>query len=172
MWILLAVAASVLWGFTYVIQEFLFRNLAVSTYLAIVSFAMTIFSCAIGISQNSLLPNLKKIFLSRELVIWITLAIVIYIAAELCIGFSIKHKNATLAGLIEVSYPLFIALFAWLLFKQNHLTLSTGIGGILIMSGVAIISFSNNKAHPEGVATTTIYNGNTAVPYEDTKRLN
>ncbi len=145
MWIILALLASILWGLTYVIQEFLYRHIAVTTYLLIISLFTTLLSFAVGMKQNTLVPNIKSIFSSKELLAWAILAIIIFIAAELCIGFSIKAKNATLAGLIEISYPLFIALFALLLFKQNHLTFSTGIGGILILSGVAIISFTNNK---------------------------
>ncbi len=143
LWILLALLASVLWGLTYVIQEALFSHITVTTYLTIVSFFTFIILGIIGLMQNTLISNIKTIFASREVSTWTLLAIVIYISAELCIGFSIESKNATLAGLIEVSYPLFIALFALLIFKQNHLSVSTIIGGTIIMSGVAIISFAN-----------------------------
>lgn len=39
--------------------------------------------------------------------------------AELLIGFSIVAKNATLSGLIEISYPIFIALFSYILFRHT-----------------------------------------------------
>ena len=51
--------------------------------------------------------------------------------AEVFIGFSIVAKNATLAGLVEISYPIFIALFSYLLFKQQ-ITLATAIGATII----------------------------------------
>jgi drug/metabolite transporter (DMT)-like permease len=62
--------------------------------------------------------------------------------AELCIGFSIISKNATLAGLIEISYPIFIALFSYLLFK-NKITIPTVIGGIIVFFGIFIIYYFN-----------------------------
>ncbi len=143
MWIVFALLASILWGLTYVIQEYLFRHIAVTTYLTLISFFTTIFVGIAGIKQKSLFSNLKTISLSKELLAWVFLAITVYIGAELCIAFSIQNKNATLAGLIEISYPLFIAFFALLLFKQDHFTLSTAIGGFLIVSGVAIISLAH-----------------------------
>lgn len=41
-----------------------------------------------------------------------------FVAAKLFIGFSISQKNASLAGLIEISYPSFTAIFAGLLFRE------------------------------------------------------
>jgi drug/metabolite transporter (DMT)-like permease len=61
------------------------------------------------------------------------------VLAELFIGFSIQGKNATLSGLIEISYPFFIAIFSYLLFRKNYLTLSTVFGGLFIAIGVFLI---------------------------------
>ncbi|MGA2053413.1 MAG: EamA family transporter, partial [Opitutales bacterium] len=52
---------------------------------------------------------------------------------------AIQHKNATLASLIEISYPFFVALFAWLLFRDVQLSWATALGGLLILAGIAII---------------------------------
>jgi drug/metabolite transporter (DMT)-like permease len=62
-------------------------------------------------------------------------------AAELLIGFSITSKNATLSGLIEISYPLFIAIFAYLLFNDNQMNAGTVVGGALIFSGIFVIYY-------------------------------
>ena len=142
-WILLALAASILWGLTYVIQEFFFQYIAVTTYIVIISFFTFIVIGIVGMAQNTLIPNIKIILSSKELINWSLLAITVYIAAELCIGFSINSKNATLAGLIEISYPLFITLFSLIIFRQNQLSLPTIVGGLFIASGVAVISIAN-----------------------------
>lgn len=77
---------------------------------------------------------------SRE-AFWLTVGVtVIFVIAELCIGLSIHSKNATSAALIEISYPLFTVAFAALLFRQNHLSLGVIVGGLLIFSGVALVS--------------------------------
>ncbi len=66
------------------------------------------------------------------------------ILAELFIAFSITNKNATLSGLIEISYPIFIAIFSYLLFRENQINTATIAGGILIFLGIFII-FTFNK---------------------------
>jgi uncharacterized membrane protein len=65
--------------------------------------------------------------------------VVVLALAELFIALSITGKSDALAGLIEISYPLFIALFSYLLFKESELNVPTAIGGLLIFSGVAVV---------------------------------
>jgi len=62
--------------------------------------------------------------------------------AEIFIGFSITAKSATLAGLVEISYPIFIALFSYLLFK-SRVSVSTLIGGGIIFCGIFVIYYFN-----------------------------
>lgn len=65
------------------------------------------------------------------------------IAAELCINFSIADKNATVASLVELSYPLFVALASYIIFRNSHLNTATIFGGLLIFAGVASIYVFN-----------------------------
>jgi len=53
-------------------------------------------------------------------------------------------KNATLAALVELCYPIFTVFFTWFLFQQNHLTPSVIVGGTLIFAGIIIISYFNH----------------------------
>jgi drug/metabolite transporter (DMT)-like permease len=64
-------------------------------------------------------------------------------AGAVLLFLSIDSKNATLTSLIEISYPIFVVVFAYLLFKQVHLNLSMMIGGLLILAGAAIIIVNN-----------------------------
>jgi drug/metabolite transporter (DMT)-like permease len=65
--------------------------------------------------------------------------VIVLALAELFIALSITNKSAALAGLIEISYPVFIALFSYLLFKESDLNVPIAIGGLLIFSGVAVV---------------------------------
>jgi drug/metabolite transporter (DMT)-like permease len=60
------------------------------------------------------------------------------------IFFAIGAKNATVASLIEISYPLFVAFFAWLLFRESQLNWSVLIGGAMILGGVFVV-WSGNR---------------------------
>jgi drug/metabolite transporter (DMT)-like permease len=80
---------------------------------------------------------------SKRLVILVVAEALAFVLAELFIGLSITTKNAALAGLIEISYPLFIMLFSYFLFKENQLNVSTAAGGLFIFFGIFIIYYFN-----------------------------
>ncbi len=56
---------------------------------------------------------------------------------------SISGKNATLASLIEISYPAFVAVFAFVLFREVQINSSAIVGGLLVFAGVATIVWNN-----------------------------
>jgi drug/metabolite transporter (DMT)-like permease len=71
---------------------------------------------------------------------WTLLSVAVTsLLATVLLFVSIDQKNTTMAGLIEISYPLFIVLFTWLLFREAHLTWTSALGGLLIMAGAAIV---------------------------------
>jgi drug/metabolite transporter (DMT)-like permease len=57
-------------------------------------------------------------------------------------ALAINQKNATLASLLEISYPLFIILFTALFFREIHLDLVGMIGAMLILLGCVLVVFS------------------------------
>ncbi len=65
------------------------------------------------------------------------------VAGALLIYMAIGEKNATLASLIEISYPLFVAFFAWVFFREVQINLATVLGGAMILGGVAVVFLSN-----------------------------
>jgi drug/metabolite transporter (DMT)-like permease len=139
MWLLLAAFASMFWGITYVLNEQIFKQLSVPTTIAIEALFFSILTIAVMAFTGNLKTDLATVSASRSL-IWLLIAgTVAALIAELLIGFSINAKNATLAGLIEISYPLFIALFSYLLFSENELNTGTALGGGLVFIGIAVI---------------------------------
>lgn len=51
---------------------------------------------------------------------------------------SIGGKNAILASLILISYPVLVVLFAYLLFRKCHLNLGVNAGALLVFAGVGL----------------------------------
>lgn len=142
MWIILALSASLFWGMSYVLSEEIYKKISVFTSLGIMSLTIFFLTISIAYFTGSLKPDLIEIASSKRLM-WIILAgIIALLVAEVLIGFSITAKNATLAGLIEISYPIFIALFSYLLFKST-ITIPTVIGGAIIFTGVFVIYYFN-----------------------------
>lgn len=141
MWLVYALGASIVWGLVYVLSEQLYKSMSVPSVLAI---QMVVVACAtalLAFFSGQLRTDLATLMGSRQLMLFMLASIVAWLAASFLIGFSIAGKNASLAGLIEMSYPFFIALFAYLLFGEAQLSLATIGGGMLILLGVSAIAF-------------------------------
>ena len=143
MWIFYALGASVLWGLNYVLAEQLYKNISVITSISITTFFTFIVTLFIALNRGVLFRDVTTILDSKRLIIILVAEILVFILADLLIAFSIIEKNVTIAGLIEISYPLFIALFAYLIFRESELNMSISIGGLFIFVGVGIIYFFN-----------------------------
>jgi drug/metabolite transporter (DMT)-like permease len=139
MWFLYAVLASVVWGLSYVLNGELFKSLSVLTVVAIQTFVTSVIFAVAAILTGVFRNDVYSVMTSSRLM-WLMLFGILALAiAEYGIGYSIQGKNATLAGLIEISYPIFIALFAYFLFGENQLSFATAVGGVLIFAGVSVI---------------------------------
>lgn len=138
--ILYALIASILWGFDYAIAGKMFEKISIYTTL----FAQFIVGAIIMLILGY--ADMKKdvpVLAHNNKFTWLfILCCIVFNVAMIFIAQSIKVSNATLAGLIEISYPVFIILCSYLLFRDNHITPSIIIGGVLIFSGVVIISLS------------------------------
>lgn len=142
MWIIFALGASFFWGMSYVFSEEIYKKISVFTWLTIVSAAIFVLAIVMAYVTGSLKSDIATITASKRLMWYVLGGILALFAAELLIGFSITAKNATLAGLIEISYPIFIALFSYILFK-TVLTTPTIVGGFVVFLGIFIIYYFN-----------------------------
>jgi drug/metabolite transporter (DMT)-like permease len=143
MWVLLALSASLFWGLSYVFNEEIYKHMSVFTALSIMSFAIFVATAVMAYVTDNLKPDLVALTTSKRLVWYLVGGIMALLIAELFIGFSITAKNATLAGLIEISYPIFITLFSFILFR-SVVNLPTMLGGMIIFIGVFVIYYYNN----------------------------
>ena len=62
---------------------------------------------------------------------------------EVMVYLAISGKNATLASLIEMTYPLFVVIFAYVFYKQMHVTASVLIGGLMVLVCSGLIIYNN-----------------------------
>jgi len=139
MWLLLATMASMSWGMSYILSEQIYRHISVLSALAIEMFVISLMVAGMAVYKGVLKTDLATIGSSSRLFWLLVASTLTFLMGELGIGYAIRDKNATLAGLVEISYPLFIALFAYLFFKENEVNLGTALGGLLIFVGVCVI---------------------------------
>ncbi len=133
---LLAIAAAVTWGLVYALDQkilkvtppivLLFIHSLVATVLMLpfVLFETAPFSATLAAGRNHLLLLLSAIALAT-------------LASFLIFG-SIKILGASHASILEISYPFFVVLFSFILFR-NTLPPAFYVGGGLILIGSFII---------------------------------
>ena len=140
-WYVTAVGAALLWGVHYPLVDHALRR---------VSLVSILFLTALPIVAVSMLAarDILADYVTLRALPW-TEQFAIYALALTSLGgtvllyLSITSKNATLASLIEISYPVFVALFAYLLFRQVQFNLSVIAGACLVFVGVGIIIWNN-----------------------------
>ena len=144
MWIIYAIGASVFWGITYVLNEQIYKHISVISTLAITLIASGIVAGLIGFWTGAFEKDLETLLSSNRVLVLLISVVAVFIIAEIFIALSIVYKNATIAGLIEISYPIFIAIFSYLLFKENQLNTMTAVGGLIIFLGIGVIYLANS----------------------------
>jgi drug/metabolite transporter (DMT)-like permease len=143
MWVIFSILAAVVWGLDYTFAEQATKKISIASFLTIQLLFAFLLSLLAAALSGTFRKDLLTVAVSRQLLGYMTFGILAFTAGNLFILASIQAKNATLAGMIEISYPLFIALFVYLLFKQHQLNLATVIGALLIFAGVFVIYFFN-----------------------------
>lgn len=140
-WYLTALAAAIVWGLHYPLIEQALRRVSLATVLA----ATTVpFVLALPFLWGLIADDLRRLAAAS----WperlpVLLLPLTTLTASVLLFVSIRSANATLASLIEITYPLFVALFAWVLFRQHELNPGVALGGLLILAGSAIVIISS-----------------------------
>ena len=144
MWLVYALAAAVIWGVNYAVSgRLLERGLSPQTlFLLDLLFGMLAIGALVTFTGRwpATAAELRNLHGDWA---WVVVAIAATTSAGLLIFMSIEAKNATLASLIEVTYPIFTAFFAWALFRQTTLNAATVVGALLIFAGVVIVARGN-----------------------------
>jgi drug/metabolite transporter (DMT)-like permease len=140
MWFIYAILASVMWGLGYVLSEKVLHGGVSGHFLlftsALMSMPIFLFSTYI---TKTLKPSLDILLDQRTLLSYLLISKLCVVFGSIFIFKSITLKNATYTSLIEITYPLFVILFSWLLFKDFHLNIITIVGALLVFCGVGLI---------------------------------
>jgi len=140
-WIVYAVSAAVLWGLSYTMTEQVMKKLSALSVMFFCSLGGVIFALVAGLLLGSFKKDWQILKTAGAELKLLGVCVAVVMIANVFILLSIKAKNATMAGMVEITYPLFTALFAWVLFKEAQMTTGTLIGFALIVAGVACIYF-------------------------------
>jgi len=136
--LVLAVLASILWGLTYCLDERVLSSMSVFQLYFLHCLCGVAVAGAILLIRGASPAALFTIDTSKAGLPLIALTLITATAAALSILGSIQLLGANKSAVMEISYPLFVALFSVLLFK-GQLQLPVVLGGIFIFIGSAII---------------------------------
>lgn len=140
-WYLAALGAAIAWGIHYPLIDFAMKRISVYGVLLLsvlpVVLLMPIFMRQLGqdVDVFSTLPSIE-----RALILTVGLTSTL---GAIFLFLAINSKNATLASLIEITYPVFVVFFSWLVFRQVHVNASVIAGGLMILIGASLIIYNN-----------------------------
>lgn len=144
MWFIYAFSAAVIWGISYAASgRAIERGIPPVLFFTLYAAVATVMGLAALLATRRLAMLLRIAQIAGDDLIWLVIAVVTSGLGALLIYLAIGEKNATIASLIEISYPLFVAFFAWLFFREVQFNLLTILGGLLILTGVAIVYLAN-----------------------------
>jgi drug/metabolite transporter (DMT)-like permease len=115
--IIFAVLASVTWGMVYTIDQKILTNVSPILWLTISSIITAMLMLPV-IFLN--MGEIKTIIHSgRNNLLLILLVQILAIVATFFIFSSIKHLGASTASVLEITYPVFVIIFCFFLFREN-----------------------------------------------------
>lgn len=143
-WFFYAMAASVLWGFGYAMSERIIKDDLPTSFFVLIESVIGIFIyLAICLYFGTLKTGMEALQANPKILMPVALVSVATMLGIFFIYMAILGKNASMANLIEITYPIFTIFFAWLLFRDVQITWTTALGGLLIFSGVGIIALKS-----------------------------
>jgi drug/metabolite transporter (DMT)-like permease len=143
MWMAYAVAAAALWGLEYALMGRLFNGRL--SPLSLLSIQMAVGAAMIGtiaIATGTLRRDSAAITSNPEILRLVVISSLVFTLGSYMIATSIKEGNALLAGLVEISYPLFILAFLIILGWNEPVGPRAIVGGILIIAGAVLVQSS------------------------------
>ncbi|MCP5425554.1 MAG: EamA family transporter [Gammaproteobacteria bacterium] len=136
-WYVTALGAALVWGVHYPLLDHALKRVSLVSLLLLNALPMLLLAPVFWRTLAADCHILSSLDWDRRILL-LTPALTNLLACVL-LFLSIGSKNATLASLIEISYPVFVALFAYLLFREIHIDPKVALGGLLVFAGVVLI---------------------------------
>ncbi len=127
-----AIAAAVVWGLAYAIDEKILHTVSPLTLLFINSLLATLVLLPFVLMDNG--PIKKVISSGRTSLLIILAAFVLLTLGNFLVYSGISYLGASTASIIEIAYPIFVVAFSFFLFGSVP-NIYFLIGGLLILLG-------------------------------------
>ena len=140
-WYLAALGAALAWGVHDPLVGFALQRISLFGVLIVSIIPMLLLVPFFAGQLNSDIQTFRGLPVSEQ---WM-IAVIGFtsLAGAAFVFLAIGSKNATLASLIEITYPVFVAVFSYLMFRHVHINASVIVGGLLVVSGAGLIIYNN-----------------------------
>lgn len=139
-WYVYAFSAAVMWGVHYNLLSIAMRALSPITAYWMPTIIMVV---GIPLLKGSLIRDFHRV-MEADWKIQSAVALISFTGfiATTCLYKAIQSHNPVHAGLIEITFPIFVAAFGLIMLGQNHFNWGTIVGGSLIMIGAGIVIYT------------------------------
>ncbi len=141
---LLPFLGAMLYGFNYAILGSVLKSMSIGTFMFYNLIVSTFFTAAIIWFDRANL-NTKQIVTEPKTIALLVAGMAAAWCAWMITTLVIKHVNPTYAAIGEIAYPVFVPLFAWLMFRDKQWDGATIIGGALVFLGLFVIVYSKAR---------------------------
>lgn len=140
-WYVAAIGAAVTWGIYYPLVDMALKRISLFSVILLSMIPVLLVTPLFLKVISDDIETVKSLSISEQ---WIIASLgLIGLFGEVMVYLAISGKNATLASLIEMTYPLFVVIFAYVFYKQMHVTASVFIGGLMVLVGSGLIIYNN-----------------------------
>lgn len=121
----MALLTAVSWWLFYVCTQQIIKSVDKSIYLSMIYTTSFTFWMGLFFVMNKSRPTLESV---NNVKWWLLCAVACQILGNYLSLKAVELKNATYASVVEISYPIWCAMFSLALLGQNTLTLRSLIG--------------------------------------------
>lgn len=140
LWFICALGTAVMWGLGYAISDKIMRDSFHPVFLMVsTGVVYLVLSLAIAYFTDNFKPGIQQIANNPKSLWGLSINAFTVTIGSFLILYAISLKNATAVNLIEITYPVFTLIFAYILMREVQLNLAVFLGGVLIFSGVILI---------------------------------
>ncbi len=140
-WYFAALAAAITWGIYYPLVDMALKKISLYSVILLSMIPVLLVMPFFMKTVSDDLETVRTLPVHEQ---WVFASLgLIGLFGEVMVYLAITGKNATLASLIEMTYPVFVVIFAYVLYRQIHVTASVFIGGLMIFIGAGLIIYNN-----------------------------
>lgn len=140
---------AMLYALNYAILGAILKSMSIATFMFYNLIVATFFTAIIIWFDRANL-NMTQINTEPKTIGLLVLGMAAAWCAWLITTMVIKHVNPTYAAIGEIAYPVFVPLFAWLMFRDKQWDAATVIGGALVFLGLFVIVYAKVKTPAVG----------------------